>query len=355
MKYLTYISRPGANGSGLTDFFPSLSEYTNSGRVKLCGYRAAKSMEFLYYNTDIIVIAMYGDYEPEQLDDIMRLSRIRPGQHVIVPSPLAPPIELPDNVHWLTFKSMYSIYAKNSKFIEQDRPAIKKHFISLNHRHMWFRQELLYFLKYNNLLDSTYFSYTGNDRFNEGARKLFDQADQVIGSSRYTGLNRDDVYDMLPYKNFVEINPPENNKQVVDFCNIQDLYNTAAVGIESETYLEKHLDNNPGLTEKTMRPLMLGNPFLTYSNRGTLKTLREMGFETFGNIIDESYDDIFSPQQRWEAILDQVTALSKSDPQGLINQVVDVCKYNQNHMLVTLQNSLEEDDQTIYNLIRSLL
>jgi hypothetical protein len=344
-------------GEGLIDFFPSLAEFKTSTKVKLCPYRSSAGAEFTYYSYPVLVISIFGDYQQEHLDEITRLSKIRPGQQVIVPTPIKQPQHWnkPDNVHWLTFPSMYSVYVRHASTKDVIRPAVQKHFISANHRYTWFRQELFYYMYQNKLLDTSYFSYAGNDRFNEGTRRLFDQGNQVIGENRYPGLNKDIVYNMLPYKNFVESNPPVNNIPVSDFQNIQPFYNTAAVAIESETYMETFLDYNPGLTEKTLKPLILGNPFLIYSNRGTLKLLRELGFETFGKIIDESYDDIESPQQRWEALLVQIKELSKVNPQALIDSVVDVCEHNQNHIINTQVDRLTRDEETIYTLIKSLV
>lgn len=338
------------------DIFPGLLEYKNSNKVKICGHRPVFGAEFVYYNYNIIVLSFFGDYAEKNLNDIILLANIKPKKQIIVPSTIKQPIDLPDNVHWLTFRSMYAVYAKNNKYITRDRPAIKKQFVSMNHRFTWFRQELLYYLYANNLLDNSYFSYCADDRLKIGSRESFNQGNEIIGADRYPTVNRDTVYNMLPYKNFVEKNKvvriPED---VMDWTEIQELYNTSAVGIESETYMEEYLDYNPGLTEKTIRPLILGNPFLVYSNRGTLKTLQEMGFKTFGNIVDESYDNIHNPQQRWEAILVQIGKLAKQDPTILMDSVNEIVTHNQDHILTTVVKQLEDDDQQLNNLIRSLL
>jgi hypothetical protein len=355
MKYIT----DNSDIQGLLDFFPSLSQYQNSRRVKLCAYRPVpiNAMQFNYYNFDVIVLAIYGDYEQIHIDEVIALANIKkPTPHyVIVPSVIDAPCELPANVHWLSLKSMFAVFTKNNKFITQDRPTVKKQFVSLNHRYTWFRQELFYYFYENNLLDSSYFSYAGDDRELNQPRRLFELGNSIIGNDRYNKLDKEALYTMLPFKNFVEDNPPARNQVVKDFRNVQNLYNTAAVAIESETYMETFLDYNPGITEKTIRPLIMGNPFLVYNNRGTLKTLRDMGFETFGSIIDESYDDIASPQHRWEAILEQVKQLSTVDPTVLLGKVNDVLEHNQEHILVTMVKQLEQDDQMIDNLIRSLL
>lgn len=46
------------------------------------------------------------------------------------------------------------------------------------------------------------------------------------------------------------------------------------------------------VTEKSFKPLAYHHPFLSMSQPGTLKWLGSLGFETFGNLFDESYDTV---------------------------------------------------------------
>jgi len=50
----------------------------------------------------------------------------------------------------------------------------------------------------------------------------------------------------------------------------------------------------PFVTEKTFKPIQYQHPFMIYGQKGTLKFLHDLGFETFENIFDESYDSIDS-------------------------------------------------------------
>lgn len=45
-------------------------------------------------------------------------------------------------------------------------------------------------------------------------------------------------------------------------------------------------------TEKTVRPLAAGKPMIVMGPRGFLRRLRDMGFRTWGDLWDESYDDL---------------------------------------------------------------
>jgi hypothetical protein len=56
------------------------------------------------------------------------------------------------------------------------------------------------------------------------------------------------------------------------------------------------------ITEKTMKPMAFYHPMIVYGNRGTLRTLREWGFETFDNLWDESYDHLVDVGERTKAV-----------------------------------------------------
>lgn len=50
----------------------------------------------------------------------------------------------------------------------------------------------------------------------------------------------------------------------------------------------------PFVTEKTFKPIQYQHPFMVYGQQNTLKFLHNLGFETFENLFDESYDTINS-------------------------------------------------------------
>ena len=54
--------------------------------------------------------------------------------------------------------------------------------------------------------------------------------------------------------------------------------------------LETVYDQRIHLTEKTLRPLACGHPFMLLNGAGALETIRSYGFKTFQPYINESYD-----------------------------------------------------------------
>ena len=66
------------------------------------------------------------------------------------------------------------------------------------------------------------------------------------------------------------------------------------------------------LTEKTLRPIACGHPFILYNGSGALETLRSYGFHTFHPYIDESYDKEINPTKRMHMILQEMNRINLS-------------------------------------------
>jgi len=88
------------------------------------------------------------------------------------------------------------------------------------------------------------------------------------------------------------------------------------------------------LTEKSLRPIALGQPFVLAGTHGSLEYLHSYGFKTFGEIWDESYDTIQDPQERLCAVVDLMKQISCWEPdtkQRKITQAREIARYNQQH------------------------
>ena len=71
-----------------------------------------------------------------------------------------------------------------------------------------------------------------------------------------------------------------------------------------EVVSETDVHNNRFFTEKTLKNLYLGKPFLLLNGQGSLDHLRSYGFQTFAPYINESYDTM-------PAVYDRITAIKK--------------------------------------------
>jgi hypothetical protein len=86
-------------------------------------------------------------------------------------------------------------------------------------------------------------------------------------------------------------------------------------------------------TEKIAKPLAIGHPFIVASTPGFYRDLHALGFQTFGHVIDESFDRIENAQDRMDRIVDIVDDLCQQDLASFLDQCYNTCKYNQQHLL----------------------
>lgn len=85
-----------------------------------------------------------------------------------------------------------------------------------------------------------------------------------------------------------------------------DWYDQTYFSIVAESGVHAEALHPVFITEKTFKPIAYHHPFVVYGDPGTLAQLRTLGFETFDNLFDESYDAITNSQQRGQAIIKTV-------------------------------------------------
>ena len=93
------------------------------------------------------------------------------------------------------------------------------------------------------------------------------------------------------------------------------------------------------ITEKPLKPLMNFHPFIMLGNPGSLGLLREYGFQTFGAVFDEAYDQEPDPRQRFEMVFREVERLCHLDEaelERLGRRVEETVIFNAHHALVDL-------------------
>ena len=84
-------------------------------------------------------------------------------------------------------------------------------------------------------------------------------------------------------------------------------------------------------SEKEAKPIMAKRPFIIFGACGQIKAFRSLGFKTFGEVIDESYDLIEDKSERWQKALDSMMALTEKDPKEVHSQLENVLNHNKNH------------------------
>lgn len=82
-------------------------------------------------------------------------------------------------------------------------------------------------------------------------------------------------------------------------------------------------------TEKIWKPIMMGHPWIAAANHGYYKDIQDLGFKTFGHVIDESFDDEPNPQKRLERISSVVREIAQGDTTSFLSACQENCWYNQ--------------------------
>ena len=118
----------------------------------------------------------------------------------------------------------------------------------------------------------------------------------------------------------------------VDACASADYDSNDYQHIGIEVVLETLFDDSRWhLTEKSLRPIACGRPFILTGTAGSLEYLRGYGFKTFDGYIDETYDTVADPLHRLELICNEmkrISQLSTSQKNHLWEQLYAIADYN---------------------------
>lgn len=171
-----------------------------------------------------------------------------------------------------------------------------------------------------------------------------------------TGLHYQD------YK-FKNINLKLNNATALDLLEdnqygsnesaryIPEDFNSTGISVVLETMFD---DPRIHLTEKILRPIACGHPFLLAAGPGSLEYLKSYGFKTFAPWIDETYDQETDSRLRLEKIVNsmkKVNALSEEEFGQVLIEIRQIAAFNkkhffsdafQQHVVTELQDNLTQ-------------
>lgn len=164
-----------------------------------------------------------------------------------------------------------------------------------------------------------FFSTIGNKSLERDVlvQKIITNLDMKNCILRYSGdnlANPSDHLDVIKFERgnfdpYTEI-LPEHYHNVSQSLPIK-IYNECYFSLVVETDLD--YQNSFFITEKTMKAILTGIPFIVLSTPYFLEMLRSVGFKTFNTLWDESYDSEPNFGKRTDKIISLITSLSDFD------------------------------------------
>ena len=223
--------------------------------------------------------------------------------------------------HTFTTHNQYMTYTHHDDiFLKTVKPYT---FLFLNKVARDHRQALINQLSDKNLLDKALWS-----DLSQGI-KISGEYKDMFNNNNYSGLKINNI--VFP------LNWPDGK-----IC--PELFIDTYFSVVTETNY-----NNPYqyYTEKIYKTILIGHPFIAVSSKGFYKGLKNQGYKTFENLIDETFDQIDDNDLRLRKIVNSIEYLCKQDLIKFLKEAEHICKHNR---LTFFENLGKNQFNNHYNL-----
>lgn len=223
-----------------------------------------------------------------------------------------------------------NVYKK--QFLFDFLPGLKK-----THREFVFNN-----LRLSGLIDKSIVSIYNVDGINQKLQWGFDY--------QTADLEKNDLEEFFKIKSNNKISSTasdiikyKNGLSVWSSCLVPwEIYKNSYYSIVTETNVERH----NFVTEKTAKPLLAKRLFVMFSSQYHLATLKDWGYKTFDDVIDESYDLEPDYNKRMHMAWQQVEYLATLDPNEVLDKLRPVFEHN--HRLIL-------DRASVYHKIKDFI
>ena len=226
-----------------------------------------------------------------------------------------------------------------------------RRFLSLNRSPRPTKLYFLLSLMRDGVWDQGHVSFGGFDQVRRMRKR---EPERMVREMRRLDGFRDLFKDLSPYLERLEALGQIEFTEAVDEPALEphrhravDLglaeYQTSWFSVVTETEMRARPDR---VTEKSFKPLLNFHPMVTLGNPGSLAFLRSLGFETFPELVDETYDAVESPRERFDLAYAQVVRLCRMDEAGLARleaSLADKLEHNARVALIDLPRRYREE------------
>jgi hypothetical protein len=229
-------------------------------------------------------------------------------------------------------------------------------FLFLNGRTRTHRKYLLESFRLSGLLDQSLWSwldltvgYSSDIRLAHNGIDLIGQPHALkLLDPRYEyEAYKDRIHDFKSDKSFVKYDL--FNNEWGDIYINADAYIDTYFSVVTETVFDYPYSFR---TEKIWKPIAMAHPWIAVANCGYYRDMHNLGFKSFGHVIDESFDSIENSQKRIERIVQVTQDLCQQNLADFLKECYNVCKYNQQHLAEMRSQVRQEFPERFFQFIK---
>jgi hypothetical protein len=141
------------------------------------------------------------------------------------------------------------------------------------------------------------------------------------------------INDLIPLKSMINYDWDKNRNMNSNYSakiSVDDAQSSAIHLVAETIFCQEKIH----LTEKIFKPMVMMQPFILFGGAGSLEYLRKYGFQTFGEIWDESYDlepDHKHRYQMIKSLIKDLSLLSDAQITALLLKCQKIVEHNQRH------------------------
>jgi hypothetical protein len=224
----------------------------------------------------------------QRLDQLVTIHQL-PSRCYVFVSANSAANDIPGFIYFADFELWYHQRNIGSPALKIHSEPREREFTVLNRLHRSWRATAMADLQRNGVLENSYWSYceTGSlDVDNpieiDSIPNLRTDTDRFLQHAPYTSDNLDQAQ--------------RNNHSLLE----PKYYTNSYCSVVMETHFDADQSGGTFLTEKTFKPIKHGQMFFVAGPAGSLQALRDLGYRTFDNVLDNVYDRIVDNTQRWQ-------------------------------------------------------
>jgi len=141
----------------------------------------------------------------------------------------------------------------------------------------------------------------------------------------------------------IELDTNKNFNFTVNNTMRKDLFLNSCINLVTET---SYSSNELFISEKILKPILNYQPFIVFGPYNYLNELKKLGFKTFSDFWDESYDTIEDSKKRYfklSKLLLKLNSMNINQLNDLYQTTKEICIYNKNHF-----NNLKINDIKLF-------